>query len=120
IYALGGLGSTGLLDTVEVSTSGSLPSGTWQTGKSMDVGREAAAAAAGFDGKIYVLGGFRDGVAQAIVEVYDPSLSQWPSIAHMPTRRWGHAAVTGPDGRIYALGGVHEVSGALDAVEASD
>src|SRR5262249_44173479 len=97
------------------------PSSTnpWSTAAPMDVGHEAVAATTGLDGKIYVLGGLRDGLAQSVVEVFEPSLGQWTSIAPMPTPRWGLAAVTGPDGRIYALGGINE-NGTLATVEVYD
>jgi N-acetylneuraminic acid mutarotase len=73
----------------------------------MATARAGLAAAVGLDGKIYALGGFDcNGVPVASVEVYDPSLDQWSSVAPMPTPRALLAAATVGD-TIYAIGGIN-------------
>ncbi len=90
----------------------------WSTAAPLQVGREGIAATTGLDGKIYVLGGLQDGVAQSTAEVH--AFDQWSTIAPMPTARWGLAAVTGPDGRSYAISGLQDGSGEVPTVEAYD
>ncbi len=92
IYAVGGRRGTTWLDTVEVYLPSGSPGG-WSAAPSMDVGREGLAATTGLDGKVYVLGGSINGVVQRIVEVFEPSLGEWSSIAPMPTPRAGLACL---------------------------
>ena len=64
-------------------------------------------AAAGFDGRLYVVGGRFDGGGSnnsAALERYDPSTQQWQSLAPMPTARSGLAAAV-LNGRLVVVGG---------------
>lgn len=64
------------------------------------------ASAATVGGKIYVIGGFREGSRSATgaVRIYDPAQRTWRDGAPMPTPR-GALAVAVLDGRIHAIGG---------------
>jgi hypothetical protein len=58
------------------------------------------------DGKLYVLGGFIDGMTGPVVrsDVYDPAANKWTQIADLPTRLT-HAATAVDGTKIYLVGG---------------
>jgi N-acetylneuraminic acid mutarotase len=58
------------------------------------------AAAAGADGKIYVVGGDKGDR----VEAYDPGLNRWSAQAPIPIQLWSLQVTVGLDGKIYAIG----------------
>ena len=58
-------------------------------------------------GRIYAIGGWTaNGSYSNEVDVYDPGVNSWTTVANLPVSRGGRAAVAGSDGRIYAFGGV--------------
>jgi N-acetylneuraminic acid mutarotase len=64
-------------------------------------------AAAGFDGRLYVVGGRFDGggsTNSAALERYDPSTREWATLRPMPTARSGLAAAV-LNGRLVVVGG---------------
>lgn len=63
---------------------------------------EAARAAKGLDGRIYVIGGAGP---LDVVQIYDPDTDSWMMGTPMPTPRYELGVVAGPDGLIYAIGG---------------
>jgi N-acetylneuraminic acid mutarotase len=70
-------------------------------------------AAAGLNGKIYVLGGYpRPYVATALrsAEVYDPAADTWTPIQDMSAPRWGFAAAS-VGNMVYAIGGAGNPEG---------
>jgi N-acetylneuraminic acid mutarotase len=79
--------------------------GGWSVGADLNIARDAAAAATGADGKIYVIGGFDGNRSVTSAEVYDAATDMWTEIAPMSTPRADLGAAAGPDGRIYAVGG---------------
>ena len=75
-------------------------------------------AAAVFDDKIYVVGGYRDGWEPVnSLYIYDWDTDSWSTGNSMPTLR---AALTAQfvDGKLYAIGGANRI--ALDIVEVYD
>ena len=78
---------------------------TWKTLHHMHTPRDGAAAVAGTDGRIYVIGGRDASGSLSSVEAYDPGSNTWSVTASMNTPRDGLAAVLGTDGQIYAIGG---------------
>jgi RNA polymerase sigma factor (sigma-70 family) len=75
----------------------------WTRKADMPTRRETCAVTV--DGKIYAIGGLRNGVVVVpTVEVYDPATDRWTRKADMPTTRCYHAACV-IDGRIYVSGG---------------
>jgi N-acetylneuraminic acid mutarotase len=68
--------------------------------------------------RIYTLGGFTSGFAQAlnIVQSYRPASDSWAKGAPMPTAR-GDLGAANVNSRIYAIGGYDTNSDALDTVE---
>jgi N-acetylneuraminic acid mutarotase len=99
----------------------------WSTRHPMPTARENAGAAVGKDGKIYVIGGFINGVVENgtavnVVEAFDPHTNLWCATAPMPTARAIAGVTTGKDGRIYVIGGASEGpdKGPLHTVEAFD
>jgi N-acetylneuraminic acid mutarotase len=105
VYAIGGFdkasGVTGSGTQVyTVSTN------QWTSRKKMQMPRDALAATAGSDGKIYALGGRGlSNSAVAAAEVYTPSTDEWIAIPDLPTARIGLAAAADKKGNIYAIGG---------------
>jgi N-acetylneuraminic acid mutarotase len=85
---------------------------SWESRAPIPMTRFDAAAVAGRDGKIYVLGGFVDDPAdnsnrlyRRSIYVYNPKTNSWRQGAAMPTPREGLGAAAGADGTIYAIGG---------------
>ena len=58
------------------------------------------------DGKLYIFGGFIDGMTGAVArsDVYDPATNQWTRLADLPTRLT-HAATAVDGGKVYLAGG---------------
>jgi N-acetylneuraminic acid mutarotase len=65
------------------------------------------ATVTGPDGKIYVIGGYVNGIGTTGVQVYDPAnpAAGWTRSNWQPDAGMGARAVTGRDGKIYYLGG---------------
>lgn len=63
-----------------------------------------AAAAASFEGKIYIFGGRDHSQLVSQVEVYDPTTNQWSMISQLPTPREGLAAAV-MDSSIWLIAG---------------
>jgi N-acetylneuraminic acid mutarotase len=82
---------------------------TWATGAPLPTPRGWLAAAA-INGKLYVVGGWKEGMigadAFSILEVYDPATDSWTTGAPMPTPRFDLAAGV-IDGKLYAVGGFY-------------
>jgi N-acetylneuraminic acid mutarotase len=81
---------------------------TWTPRAAMPTPRQAAGAALGADGRIYVIGGaksFSDPAPLSIVEIYDPVSDRWSEGPSMRYGRRSHQVVVSPEGRIYAIGG---------------
>lgn len=112
IYAIGG--NSGL-NTVEAYS----PAGnTWSAAPSLSVGRWYLAAATGFNGRIYAIGGLVGGsAATSAVEAYTPGDSGWTMVAPLSSPRYGLTAVTAPNGNIYAIGGYDVTGAATSTVE---
>ncbi len=84
-------------------TTGSAPVLVWTRKPFMPTARNGARAAV-MNGLLYVVGGFGTTGAGNALEVYDPLLGTWRSLAPMPTAR--HSAAVGTiDGRLYVAGG---------------
>lgn len=79
----------------------------WERGPPLTVARSRLAAVV-LDGRLYVLGGFRDGAPDApnspAVERFDLRERRWERLADLPTPRHALSAVA-LAGRIYAVGG---------------
>ncbi len=63
-----------------------------------------ASAVVSMDGLIYVVGGFRNGVAVSMVDVFDPSDGSLMPLPALP-RPSDHVVAGGYEGRIYVAGG---------------
>jgi N-acetylneuraminic acid mutarotase len=108
IYLIGGsTGSTAfdVLATVEVYDP---VTDTWDTTKTPMPTRRAHISASAVKGKIYVMGGTKQGGAVYTglntVEVYDPATDTWETKISMPTSRFG-LSTSVLDEKIYAIGG---------------
>jgi N-acetylneuraminic acid mutarotase len=73
------------------------------------------------NGRIYALGGFTSGFAQALntVQAYNPKTNRWHAVAPMPTAR-GNQGAAAVDGQIYSIGGYDSKGNALATVESYD
>jgi N-acetylneuraminic acid mutarotase len=125
IYVIGGHfhpGNDQAFTTVEAYNP---VSNTWTTETPLPTSRNLAAAVAGPDGLLYVIGG-NDGVTNSLLKsvlAYDPRAQTWTEKADMPMSRGSHAAALGADGRIYVLGGFSDeaqLGTELDSVIAYD
>jgi uncharacterized repeat protein (TIGR01451 family) len=100
LYAFGGVDDDGLES--DRSWEYDPAADRWQPRAPMPGGRRAFAAAALFNGQIYVIGG-EPGLRR--VERYDPATDRWSSAPALHQGRAGAGAVTGPDGVLYVIGG---------------
>jgi N-acetylneuraminic acid mutarotase len=107
IYAIGGAGPSGLLNSVEAYDPTAVMPQWTQVSASLNTGRQDFAAVVGLDNRIYAIGGFGTrGKPLDSVEVCDAAVGHWSTLPiTLPEARYGHAAVVGPAGRIYILGG---------------
>ena len=64
-----------------------------------------AHAATAMGGKIYVTGGYDQGVSVNSAYVYDPQADAWTQLASMSTVRQSHASAA-VDGKLYVFGGM--------------
>ena len=93
--------------------------GSWTTVAPLPAARGGAGVAV-LDGRIYVAGGIRAGVAVNDFTVYDPATNAWTTLPAMPTAR-DHLVAAAVNGRIYALGGRNgSVCAPLNTVEVYD
>jgi N-acetylneuraminic acid mutarotase len=112
VYAIGGFPNGSVVEAYDPASD------EWTVHPAMAVERSDFAAAAGPDGRIYVLGGVVGGDASASVAAYDPETRTWSTRATMPHPRQQHTAVLAPNGRIYVAGG-HRGSAELNTWEYS-
>ena len=83
----------------------------------MSAARDGPAAAV-FDGKLYVMGGYDGQNSLSTVERYDPAKNAWEAVAPMSAARDGPAAAVF-DGKLYVMGGF-EGQDELSSVEQYD
>ena len=115
IYVIGGIGSGGALDALDVVEAYDPVTDSWSTKAPVPTARYGVVAGV-VNGQLYVIGGNSSG-ALDVVEAYDPVTDSWSTKAPMPTvREFAVAGVV--DGQLYVIGGSD--SGALDVVEAYD
>ena len=94
----------------------------WTEVATMVAGDERGSAAVGvIDGKVYLAGGYRNGVAVADVSVYDPANDQWDTtLPNLPAPR-DHLTGAAIDGVFYVIGGrsgtISSVSGDVYAFD---
>ena len=124
LFAFGGYGGDhDYLDTCESMPVGSAvgADARWTELPCMSCKRAGPCAAAGPDGRLYVLGGGPDGTdCWASMEALDPRTSSWDtSLAQANTARHYNAAAFGPDGKLYVSGAFRH-AGQLDVVERYD
>ena len=62
-------------------------------------------AATVIDGKMYIVGGFGSSNVGVALEVYDPVLNTWSTLAPMPTSR-GDLAASALNNKLFAVGGI--------------
>jgi N-acetylneuraminic acid mutarotase len=77
----------------------------------MPVGVPGASAAMGEDGRVYVVGGKNQTLAELYqyeVQIFDPETGSWSFGAGMPVPCTVSEAVSMPDGLIYVISGINE------------
>ncbi len=109
IYAIGGYcwqeGANGKLEGVHLASVEEYDpaTDTWTSKSDMPAARNGLFTTV-LDGKIYAIGGIRNGVVFPIVEVYDPAMDTWTKEPDMPAPRNETSACT-VNGKIYVIGG---------------
>lgn len=75
--------------------------GRWSSAPSMHDARAGHLSVTLADGRVLVVGGFRDA---ATAEIYDPGTNAWSRVANVPDRqRWASATLL-EDGRVFLIG----------------
>lgn len=104
IYMIGGIRrwkvptvESGLVQIYDTATD------TWSRGKALPRARGAGGTAV-HKGKIFYVGGIKDGRAVPWVHVYDPATNRWRRLPDMPVGRDHFQAVV-VRGSLYAIGG---------------
>jgi hypothetical protein len=90
-YIMGGMiGSAGVAGSATNTVDVFDPrSGQWNLAAPMSTARTGSKAIV-VDGRIYVIGGARDGEATDASEVYDPKANTWEAAPRLQARRTGH------------------------------
>jgi len=103
LYAIGGMGNSGYLSTMEKYNSAD---NAWQI--VTDIPNLPKGFGAVTDGtKIYIVGGYSGGEYSDAVQVYDVSKGTWGSLSSMNEKR-DQPAVLYMDNKIYVFGGRNE------------
>ena len=106
-------------DTQNAFMAPNAEGGEWKQKADMPTARQTTGSDV-VNGKIYVIGGYKNGVAFKTVEEYDPATDKWAKKADMPEIRL-NLPVSSVNGMIYAIGGFRGEKGlALSTVEAYD
>jgi hypothetical protein len=90
---------------------------SWETLPSMPNRRVHAAITTDLDGRIWVMGGFFNGVQIFAVDVFDPGPcgcgepGQWLAGSPLLVAAGEVGGATGPDGTVYAIGGANIIEG---------
>lgn len=125
LYSFGGYsgassnsGTSAYLASCECLHVGSGGDGRWRPLPPLSGPRAGPNAAAGPDGRLYVLGGGPDGRSElSSMEALDPRTGRWDTgLAPMRCARHYNAAAFGPDGMLYVSGAFRHL-GQLDVVE---
>lgn len=109
LYLVGGADATGPVATVEAynvalrDASVAGQAAAWLPRAPLPEARTRLAVAV-LDGKLYAIGGERDGVPLATASVYDPATNAWAALPSLPEPRASLAAA-GANGKLYVLGG---------------
>mmetsp|Transcript_33260 Transcript_33260/g.54945 ORF Transcript_33260/g.54945 Transcript_33260/m.54945 type:complete len:397 (+) Transcript_33260:252-1442(+) len=122
LFAFGGYsGAQNYLDSCETIDLSGGTNAQWRLLPPMTCRRAGCNAAAGPDGRIYVLGGGPDGRMQwNTMEALDPRTNEWDaSIASLRCGRHYNAAAFAPDGKLYVSGAFRHPA-QLDVVERYD
>jgi N-acetylneuraminic acid mutarotase len=118
IYAFGGSPDGTVAAILNSAEAYNTRTNIWTPVASMSTPRHGAAAALGFDGRLYVFGGMdNSGNILKTVECYSPTANRWTTVASMTTARWFPAAARGPNGRLYVFGGTPDGATILNTVE---
>lgn len=105
IYVLGALSGGSFAAIGDVYSLAPATDAAWRTRASMPSGRERGAGIADvIDSKIYVAGGFRNGAATDLVDVFDPSDDSWTPLASLPATR-DHGCGGTLEGELVVAGG---------------
>lgn len=111
VYVLGGINSSGIVDTIDEFD---YRSGQWQTITTLPYPIRGFAAVA--DGNmIYISGGYIGGEISSATYSYNISTNTWTKLAYMKETRERHSMVY-ENGMIYAIGGKN-ITGTLSSVE---
>jgi N-acetylneuraminic acid mutarotase len=104
LYAIGGEGENGIMDTNEAYNS---KARTWISKSPMPTARHHVASAV-VDGNVYVIGGRIEGSLPItnvnVNEMYDPKIDKWMTLDPMPSERSGISAAS-INNTIYVFGG---------------
>jgi N-acetylneuraminic acid mutarotase len=84
----------------------------WTSAASTSIAHFGGAAAAGPDGRLYVIGSASNPTS---VEAYTPSSNSWSNVSPLAHGRYDVGAAKGGDGRIYAIGGYDDGCGCYSA-----
>ena len=104
IYVIGGSTSWGGAQRATVEAYDPATD-TWTRKADMPTARDVSACVV--NGRIYAIGGYRNGVEVSTVEEYDPATDTWTKKTDMPTAR-DIVSLSAVNGKIYAIGGQTE------------
>jgi len=113
LYAVGGYGFNGILNTLEAYDPAT---NTWITKAPMPTARGDLAVSV-VNGVLYAVGGVGGGPPLSTVEAYDPSRNTWSEKSPMPTAR-EYLAVGVVKGLLYVVGGSGDCGSYCSTVEA--
>ncbi|WP_437840601.1 Kelch repeat-containing protein [Sorangium sp. So ce1153] len=105
VLVAGGRNSVGTVGSVDIYDA---VNNTWlpsPAAPAMSVARKDHTATQLLDGRVLVAGGLTSSDATTSIEIFDPGLSSWTTVAPMGDARYSHTATRLNDGRVFVAGG---------------
>ena len=91
----------------------------WASRTGLSGSQDRVCVARTLDGKVLVLGGFKQSADNLAAHAYNPASDTWTPLPSLPHTHNNSATATAQDGRVYVIGGTEPGNRAVDAFDPS-